>query len=191
MFIRIALLVTQSGPPAATAAARQMRDGFHLAAIQRDGLLGGLKVLPTIIDDAGDPAVALTRLGPLLDAGAIDVVVGPVDPTILRAILPRIGQATLLSPLGAPPDLQDNPALAWPANPPGQPDPNAATNVSAAFQAQWHMPPTPEAEAGYDAAMLLDTALPAAGGLGPALPGALRVTPFVSVRPGGKEGLLF
>ena len=82
--LKIGLIVTLSGPPAALGA--QVRDGFALAVKDLGGKMGGKEVEVIVIDDELKPDVAVTKVKGLLERDKVDFVVGPIFSNILQAI---------------------------------------------------------------------------------------------------------
>lgn len=81
--LRIGLIYTLSGPPAALGV--QARDGFQLAA-EQIGDLGGMKTEIIVIDDEGKPDLAADKARELVARDQVDFVVGPIFSNILIAI---------------------------------------------------------------------------------------------------------
>jgi branched-chain amino acid transport system substrate-binding protein len=82
--IRIGVIVTTSGPPAALGA--QVRDGFALAVKDLGGKMGGREVEIVNVDDELKPDGAVVKVKGLLERDKVDFVVGPVFSNILQAI---------------------------------------------------------------------------------------------------------
>lgn len=96
--LKIGLLTTLSGPPAALGT--QQRNGFQLALKNMGGKLGGRDVDLIIQDDELKPDVAVTKAKAMVERDKVDFVVGPVFSNILQAILKPVvdGGAFLISP---------------------------------------------------------------------------------------------
>jgi branched-chain amino acid transport system substrate-binding protein len=82
--IKIGVIVTLSGPPAALGA--QVRDGFALAVKDLGGKMGGREVEIVNVDDELKPDGAVTKVRGLLERDKVDFVVGPIFSNILQAI---------------------------------------------------------------------------------------------------------
>src|ERR1044071_2934946 len=82
--IKIGVIVTTSGPPAALGA--QVRDGFALAVKDLGGKMGGREVEIVNVDDELKPASAVSRVRGLRGRKIVDFVAAPFFPNILRAI---------------------------------------------------------------------------------------------------------
>jgi branched-chain amino acid transport system substrate-binding protein len=82
--IKIGVIVTLSGPPAALGA--QVRDGFALAVKDLGGKMGGREVEIVNVDDELKPDGAVTKVKGLLERDKVDFVVGPIFSNILQAI---------------------------------------------------------------------------------------------------------
>jgi branched-chain amino acid transport system substrate-binding protein len=82
--IKIGVIVTLSGPPAALGA--QVRDGFALAVKDLGGKMGGREVEIVNVDDELKPDGAVTKVRGLLEREKVDFVVGPIFSNILQAI---------------------------------------------------------------------------------------------------------
>ena len=151
----VALLVGQTGPAADNA--DQLRDGFLLAARERDshadevsdGHLGGLDVYLIPVEGRSDP---LASVRALLDRTRIDVlaVIGP--DALVETIRPETA--------GSPMVLLAPGRMAFP---------NAATPAERAFvetfTAAFGYAPTQYAARGYNAARRIDAAVRAQGGV--------------------------
>ena len=100
--IKIGMVVTLSGPPAALG--QQIVDGFQLALDQKDGMLGGQKVELIVEDDELKPDVALLKATSLVERDAVDFVVGTVISNMLQAIFKPVVQSEtfLISPNAGP-----------------------------------------------------------------------------------------
>lgn len=100
--IKIGMVVTLSGPPAALG--QQIVDGFQLALEQKDGMLGGQKVELIVEDDELKPDVALVKATSLVERDKVDFVVGTVFSNMLQAIFKPIVQSDtfLISPNAGP-----------------------------------------------------------------------------------------
>jgi len=96
--LKIGLLTTLSGPPAALG--NQQRNGFQLALKQMGGKLGGREVELIIQDDELKPDVAVIKAKALVERDKVDFVVGPIFSNILQAILKPVtdSSAFLISP---------------------------------------------------------------------------------------------
>jgi branched-chain amino acid transport system substrate-binding protein len=96
--LKIGLLTTLSGPPAALGA--QQRNGFQLALKNMGGKLGGREVELIVQDDELKPDVAVQKAKALVERDKVDFVVGPVFSNILQAILKPVtdGGAFMISP---------------------------------------------------------------------------------------------
>jgi branched-chain amino acid transport system substrate-binding protein len=82
--IKIGVIVTTSGPPAALGA--QVRDGFALAVKDLGGKMGGREVEIVNADDELKPDGAVVKVKGLLERDKVDFVVGPIFSNILQAI---------------------------------------------------------------------------------------------------------
>src|SRR5215470_12433912 len=82
--IRIGVIVTTSGPPAALGG--QVRDGFALAVKDLGGKMGGREVEIVNVDDELKPDGAVVKVKGLLEREKVDFVVGPIFSNILQAI---------------------------------------------------------------------------------------------------------
>jgi branched-chain amino acid transport system substrate-binding protein len=82
--IKIGVIVTTSGPPAALGA--QVRDGFALAVKDLGGKMGGREVEIVNVDDELKPDGAVVKVKGLLEREKVDFVVGPIFSSILQAI---------------------------------------------------------------------------------------------------------
>jgi branched-chain amino acid transport system substrate-binding protein len=82
--IKIGVIVTTSGPPAALGA--QVRDGFALAVKDLGGKMGGREVEIVNVDDELKPDGAVVKAKGLLERDKVDFVVGPIFSSILQAI---------------------------------------------------------------------------------------------------------
>lgn len=100
--IKIGMVVTLSGPPAALG--QQIVDGFQLALEEKDGVLGGQKVELIVEDDELKPDVALLKATSLVEKEEVDFVVGTVFSNMLQAIFKPIVQSEtfLISPNAGP-----------------------------------------------------------------------------------------
>ena len=96
--LKIGLLTTLSGPPAALGT--QQRNGFQLALKQMGNKLGGREVELVIQDDELKPDVAVTKAKAMVERDKVDFVVGPVFSNILQAILKPVTDsgAFMISP---------------------------------------------------------------------------------------------
>lgn len=100
--IKIGMVVTLSGPPAALG--QQIVDGFQLALDEKDGMLGGQKVELIIEDDELKPDVALLKATSLVERDEVDIVVGTVFSNMLQAVFKPIveSETFLISPNAGP-----------------------------------------------------------------------------------------
>ncbi|WP_428697416.1 ABC transporter substrate-binding protein [Stappia sp.] len=100
--IKIGMVVTLSGPPAALG--QQIVDGFQLALEQNGGMLGGQPVDLIVEDDELKPDVALIKARSLLERDQVDFVVGTVFSNMLQAIFKPVVQSEtfLISPNAGP-----------------------------------------------------------------------------------------
>ncbi|SDT95433.1 ABC transporter substrate-binding protein [Stappia sp. ES.058] len=100
--IKIGMVVTLSGPPAALG--QQIVDGFQLALDQNGGKLGGETVSLIVEDDELKPDVALLKAKSLVERDEVDFVVGTVFSNMLQAIFKPIIQSDtfLISPNAGP-----------------------------------------------------------------------------------------
>lgn len=100
--IKIGMVVTLSGPPAALG--QQIVDGFQLALEQNGGMLGGQPVDLIVEDDELKPDVALVKARSLLERDQVDFVVGTVFSNMLQAIFKPVVQSEtfLISPNAGP-----------------------------------------------------------------------------------------
>jgi branched-chain amino acid transport system substrate-binding protein len=96
--LKIGLLTTLSGPPAALG--QQQRNGFQLALKTLGNKLGGREVELFIQDDELKPDVAVGKAKAFVERDKVDFVVGPVFSNILQAMLKPVtdGGAILISP---------------------------------------------------------------------------------------------
>lgn len=103
--VRIGLMYTLSGPPAALG--EQARDGFLLAVDKLGGQLGGLDANIFIIDDELQPDVAVTRARGLIERDDVHFVVGPIFSNVAQAIQRPIVESDriLISSNAGPSDL--------------------------------------------------------------------------------------
>ena len=103
--VRIGLMYTLSGPPAALG--EQARDGFLLAVEKLGGKLGGLDANIFIIDDELQPDVAVTRARGLIERDDVHFVVGPIFSNVAQAIQRPIVESDriLISSNAGPSDL--------------------------------------------------------------------------------------
>jgi branched-chain amino acid transport system substrate-binding protein len=100
--IRVGMLLTLSGPPAALG--QQARDGFTLALDQLAGELGGLEAEVLIEDIELKPDVAQTKARALIERDDVDVVVGTIFSNMLQAIFKPVIESdrVLISPNAGP-----------------------------------------------------------------------------------------
>jgi branched-chain amino acid transport system substrate-binding protein len=96
--LKIGLLTTLSGPPAALG--QQQRNGFQLALKTLGNRLGGREVELLVQDDELKPDVAVGKAKAFVERDRVDFVVGPVFSNILQAMLKPVteGGAILISP---------------------------------------------------------------------------------------------
>jgi branched-chain amino acid transport system substrate-binding protein len=100
--IKIGVIVTTSGPPAALGA--QVRDGFALAVKDLGGKMGGREVEIVNVDDELKPDSAVVKVKGLLERENVDFVVGPIFSNILQAIHKPVteNKTFLISPNAGP-----------------------------------------------------------------------------------------
>ncbi|MBD1549284.1 ABC transporter substrate-binding protein [Roseibium aggregatum] len=100
--VKIGMVVTLSGPPAALG--QQIVDGFNLALEQNGGKLGGQSVNLIVEDDELKPDVALLKAKSLVERDKVDIVVGTVFSNMLQAIFKPVIQSDtfLISPNAGP-----------------------------------------------------------------------------------------
>lgn len=100
--IKIGMVVTLSGPPAALG--QQVVDGFQLALDQNGGMLGGHAIELMVEDDELKPEVALLKATSLVEREEVDFVVGTVFSNMLQAIFKPIveSETFLISPNAGP-----------------------------------------------------------------------------------------
>lgn len=100
--IKIGMVVTLSGPPAALG--QQIVDGFQLALEQNGGKLGGQSISLVVEDDELKPDVALLKARSLIEREQVDFVVGTVFSNMLQAIFKPVVEAEtfLISPNAGP-----------------------------------------------------------------------------------------
>jgi branched-chain amino acid transport system substrate-binding protein len=100
--IKIGVIVTTSGPPAALGA--QVRDGFALAVKDLGGKMGGREVEIVNVDDELKPDGAVVKVKGLLEREKVDFVVGPIFSNILQAIHKPVteNKTFLISPNAGP-----------------------------------------------------------------------------------------
>jgi branched-chain amino acid transport system substrate-binding protein len=96
--LKIGLLTTLSGPPAALGV--QQRNGFQLALKTLGNKLGGREVDLLVQDDELKPDVAVGKAKAFVERDKVEFVVGPVFSNILQAMLKPVtdGGAILISP---------------------------------------------------------------------------------------------
>lgn len=82
--IRIGLIYTLSGPPAALG--QQSKNGFELAVKHLGGKMGGKEVELVIADDELKPDLAIQKVRALMERDKVDFVVGPIFSNVLVAI---------------------------------------------------------------------------------------------------------
>lgn len=100
--LRIGVIVTLSGPPAALGA--QVRDGFALAVKDLGGKMAGREVEIVNVDDELKPDGAVIKAKGLLEREKVDFVVGPIFSNILQAIHKPVteNKTFLISPNAGP-----------------------------------------------------------------------------------------
>jgi len=100
--LKIGMIVTLSGPPAALG--KQVVDGFQLALEEQAGKLGGQTVELIVEDDELKPDVALLKATSLIEKHEVDFVVGTVFSNMLQAIFKPIvtSKTFLISPNAGP-----------------------------------------------------------------------------------------
>lgn len=102
--IRVGMLLTLSGPPAALGI--QARDGFRLALDQLGGELGGVPAELLVEDIELRPDVAQTKASALVERDDVDVVVGTIFSNMLAAVFkPVIDSETILVSPNAGPSI--------------------------------------------------------------------------------------
>jgi branched-chain amino acid transport system substrate-binding protein len=96
--LKIGLLTTLSGPPAALGV--QQRNGFQLAVKALGGKLGGREVELLVQDDELKPDVAVGKAKAFVERDKVDFVVGPIFSNILIAMMKPVTDsgAILISP---------------------------------------------------------------------------------------------
>ena len=96
--LKVGILTTLSGPPAALGA--QQRNGFQLALKVLGGKLGGREVELLVQDDELKPDVAVGKAKAFIERDKVDFVVGPIFSNILIAMMKPVteGGAILISP---------------------------------------------------------------------------------------------
>lgn len=77
------------------APARYMRDGIELYLKQHNNMLGGRPVDLIVVDDQGQPAVALTQVRKLVEEDHVDVLFGVLSAAIGAALVPYIDEHKL------------------------------------------------------------------------------------------------
>jgi len=82
--VRIGLIYTLSGPPAALG--QQSKNGFELAVKHLGGRMGGKEVELFVADDELKPELAIQKVRALMDRDKVDIVVGPIFSNVLVAI---------------------------------------------------------------------------------------------------------
>ena len=82
--VRIGLIYTLSGPPAALG--QQSKNGFELAVKHLGGKMGGKEVELFVADDELKPELAIQKVRALMDRDKVDIVVGPIFSNVLVAI---------------------------------------------------------------------------------------------------------
>lgn len=82
--IRIGLIYTLSGPPAALG--QQSKNAFELAVKHLGGKMGGKEVELFVADDELKPDLAIQKVRALIERDKVDFVVGPIFSNVLVAI---------------------------------------------------------------------------------------------------------
>jgi branched-chain amino acid transport system substrate-binding protein len=100
--VKVGLLLTLSGPPAALGV--QAKNGFELALKDLGGKLGGLEADVVVADDELKPDVALTRVKGLIERDHVNFVVGPIFSNIMQAVAKPMAESSafLISPNAGP-----------------------------------------------------------------------------------------
>jgi branched-chain amino acid transport system substrate-binding protein len=100
--VKIGMIVTLSGPPAALG--QQAVDGFRLALEDLGGTLGGREVDLIVEDDELKPDVALSKANSLIERDEVDFVVGTIFSNMLQAIFRPVveSETFLISPNAGP-----------------------------------------------------------------------------------------
>lgn len=100
--VKIGMVVTLSGPPAALG--QQVVDGFKLALEEKGGKLGGQEIELIVEDDELKPDVALSKANALIEREEVDLVVGTVFSNMLQAIFRPVveSETFLISPNAGP-----------------------------------------------------------------------------------------
>ncbi|MDZ7712746.1 MAG: ABC transporter substrate-binding protein [Rhodovibrio sp.] len=100
--VKIGMVVTLSGPPAALG--QQVVDGFKLALEEKGGQLGGREIELIVEDDELKPDVALSKATALVERDQVDLVVGTVFSNMLQAIFRPVveSETFLISPNAGP-----------------------------------------------------------------------------------------
>ena len=89
--LRIGLITTLSGPPAAIG--QQQRNGLALALKELGGKLGGREVELLVQDDELKPDVAVSKVKAFIERDKVDFVVGPVFSNVLAAIIKPVTES--------------------------------------------------------------------------------------------------
>ena len=74
------------------APARYMRDGIELYLKQHNNMLGGRNVNLIVVDDQGQPSVALTQVRKLVEEDHVDVIFGVLSAATGAALVPYINE---------------------------------------------------------------------------------------------------
>ena len=100
--VKIGMVVTLSGPPAALG--KQAQDGFQLALDTLGGKIGGQETSFIVEDDELKPEVALSKANSLIEREEVDFVVGTIFSNMLQAIFKPVVQSEtfLISPNAGP-----------------------------------------------------------------------------------------
>ncbi len=100
--LRVGMIVTLSGPPAALG--QQAVDGFQLALEENGGQLGGVETELLVEDTEFKPEVAQTKVRALIERDGAEIIVGTIFSNMLAAIFkPVIDSDTILiSPNAGP-----------------------------------------------------------------------------------------
>ena len=100
--VKVGMIVTLSGPPAALG--KQSRDGFQLALDKLGGKLGGQETEFIVEDDELKPDVAISKAKSLVEREQVNVVVGTIFSNMLQAIFKPVvtSDTFLISPNAGP-----------------------------------------------------------------------------------------
>ena len=100
--VKVGMIVTLSGPPAALG--KQSRDGFQLALDKLGGKLGGQGTEFIVEDDELKPDVAISKAKSLVEREQVNVVVGTIFSNMLQAIFKPVvtSDTFLISPNAGP-----------------------------------------------------------------------------------------